>query len=92
MGYLERPGEARRERGIGRGGRCRTREQHEHCSQPWACQPDKIGPAAHVAGSRTSDTERVVDERLPAVVTEIRSLLDVPEGAETPSARRSSTR
>ena len=85
MGYLERSGEARRQRGIGRRGRRRTRKQHEQCSQRWACQPDKIGPEAHVAGARTSDTERVVDERLPAVVTEIRSLLDVPEGADSPS-------
>ena len=33
----------------------------------------------------TSDTEEVVDERLPAVLTEIRSLLDVPEGTAAPS-------
>lgn len=33
----------------------------------------------------TSDTEGVVDERLPAVLTEIRSLLDVPEGTAPPS-------
>ena len=33
----------------------------------------------------TADTESVLDERLPAVLTEIRSLLDVPAGTDGPS-------
>jgi hypothetical protein len=85
MRHLEGALEAEGERGIGRTRRGGKKRENEQCGEPWACPAPKIGPAAHVASPETADTGNVVDERLPGVVTEIRSLLDVPEGAAAPS-------
>jgi hypothetical protein len=45
-----------------------------------------MGPAAHVHGVGALDTWSAVDDRLPAVLTEIRSLLDLPANAAPPRA------
>jgi hypothetical protein len=44
----------------------------------------KIGPAALVTGSRAAENRGAVNESLSGVLTEIRSLLDVPADAEQP--------
>lgn len=84
MRHLQRSLESQSERWIG-GARRRSNQEKDERGQHWAELPRKIGPAAHVARSGTADTERVLDERLPAVLTEIRSLLDVPAGTDAPS-------
>ena len=52
----------------------------------------KIGPADHAAFPSPADNETVLDDRLPAVLTEIRSLLHVPADATLRRAPSSSTR
>jgi hypothetical protein len=44
-----------------------------------------MGWAAHAARRPAADNRRAVDSRPPAVLTEIRSLLDLPAGAQLPS-------
>jgi hypothetical protein len=43
-----------------------------------------MGPAALVTGSRATENRVAVNESLSGVLTEIRSLLDVPADAEQP--------
>jgi hypothetical protein len=43
-----------------------------------------MGPAAHAIRRGDADNRDAVDSRLPAVLTEIRSLLELPDGAELP--------
>jgi hypothetical protein len=44
-----------------------------------------MGWAAHATRRGAADNRRAVDSRPPAVLTEIRSLLDLPAGAQLPS-------
>ena len=59
----------------------REREHGDDGREAWAETPPKIGPAAHVGAARGADTGTAVDDRLPAVLTEIRSLLELPRDA-----------
>jgi hypothetical protein len=47
--------------------------------------PEKIGPQAHARRQAARDNRTAVDVRLPAVLTEVKSLLDAPADAARPS-------
>src|SRR4029453_8911266 len=71
----------------GRAGRSRLGGEQERQSrerEAWAEAAPKIGPAAHVQPGSAADNRRAVDEPLPGVMAEIRSLLDLPAGTELP--------
>ena len=61
-----------------------TSEQHSDEREAWAEAAPKIGPAAHAPRRSRADNRGAVDDRLPGVMAEIRSLLDLPAGAELP--------
>ena len=80
----ERLRQPRRQRRVGGARRRSDREQHRDDREAWAEEAPKIGPAAHVRLVSAADNRSAVDDRLPGVMAEIRSLLDLPAGAEPP--------
>jgi hypothetical protein len=65
-------------------GRHRERQRGQQSAEAWAEAPEKIGPAALVAPAAPSENRKAVEDRLSGVLTEIRSLLDLPADREPP--------